>query len=86
MDIHREILEKETPITKKAGLFYFNSIGLNRPEISRYCKRLSERYSTPRNTVVLVLMPQAEGGPYHISAKKRSFLEELNREFPRGVK
>jgi len=78
---YREILEKETPITKKAGLFYFNSIGLNRPEISRYCKRLSERYSTPRNTVVLVLMPQAEGGPYYISAKKQSFLEELNREF-----
>ncbi len=52
-----DYMEKHSPLTKRSGLFYFTSLGLARPEVIRYRKRLLERYTPPSGVEVLVLVP-----------------------------
>jgi 7-cyano-7-deazaguanine tRNA-ribosyltransferase len=62
---HADLFEKYSPTTKSSGLFYFDSVGLARPEITHYRKRLSERYTPPQNAKVLFLVPQTRNKPFH---------------------
>jgi len=54
---HDDFLEMYSPTVKGNGFFYFDSIGLVRPEITHYRKRLAERYEPPRNAKILFLLP-----------------------------
>jgi len=40
-------------------------MGLVRPEITRYRKRLSQRYTSPENSRTLLLVPQTRNKPFH---------------------
>jgi 7-cyano-7-deazaguanine tRNA-ribosyltransferase len=62
---HEDFLEKFSPTVKSSGFFYFESIGLARPEITHYRKRLCERYSPPKEARVLFLVPQTRNKPFH---------------------
>jgi 7-cyano-7-deazaguanine tRNA-ribosyltransferase len=62
---HADFLEKYSPTAKSSGFFYFNSVGLARPEITHYRKRLTERYTPPQNAKVLLLVPQTRNKPFH---------------------
>jgi 7-cyano-7-deazaguanine tRNA-ribosyltransferase len=62
---HSDFIEKFSPTVKKSGLFFFGSIGLARPEVSHYRKRLLERYLPPENARVLLLAPQTRKKPFH---------------------
>lgn len=62
---HEDFIEKYSPTVKSSGYFYFNSIGLVRPEITRYRKRLSQRYTSPENACTLLLVPQTRNKPFH---------------------
>ena len=62
---HKDYLETISPSTKCSGLFYFDSVGLSRPEIAHYQQRLSERYSPPREAKILFLVPQTRNKPFH---------------------
>jgi 7-cyano-7-deazaguanine tRNA-ribosyltransferase len=62
---HADFLEKFSPTVKSSGFFYFDSVGLARPEITHYRKRLNERYDPPNNAKVLFLMPQTRNKPFH---------------------
>ncbi len=62
---HGDLLEQFSPSVKPSGFFYFDSVGLIRPEITRYRKRLSERYSPPTDAKVLFLVPQTRNKPFH---------------------
>jgi len=55
---HRVFIEKYSPAVKRSGLFFFSSVGLARPEVSLYRRRLIERYHPPENARVLLLVPQ----------------------------
>jgi 7-cyano-7-deazaguanine tRNA-ribosyltransferase len=48
-------------------LFFFNSVGLARPEIVRHRKRLFERYIPPEEAKILLLLPQSRRKPFHKS-------------------
>jgi len=61
---HEYFLEKISPTTKSSGFFYFDSVGLARPEITHYRKRLNERY-TPPKAKALLLVPQTRNKPFH---------------------
>mgnify|MGYP001029503722 FL=1 len=76
-------LEKHSPSTKRKGLFYFGYEGLARPEITRYKKRLFERYKPPTKANVLVLVPYQNDKPYHKSRPIRRILQEVSEK--RGV-
>lgn len=77
---YRDCLEENSPITKKSGLFFFNSIGLSRPEIVRHKKRLAERYSPPKDSKVLVLLPQTQTKPFHKSREHSRVFKEIERK------
>jgi glucose-6-phosphate isomerase len=62
---HADILEKYSPTAKSSGFFFLGSVGLARPEITHYRKRLSERYTPPHNAKVLFLVPQTRNKPFH---------------------
>ena len=65
MKTHEDLIEKHSPATKKSGLFFFSSVGLARPQISHYRKRIQERYCPPENTRILLLAPQTRKKPFH---------------------
>jgi 7-cyano-7-deazaguanine tRNA-ribosyltransferase len=62
---HGDFLEKYSPTVKSNGFFYFDSVGLVRPEITHYRKRLNERYDPPKDAKVLLLVPQTRNKPFH---------------------
>ena len=62
---HRVFIEKYSPAVKRSGLFFFSSVGLARPEVSLYGRRLMERYHPPENARVLLLLPQNRRKPFH---------------------
>jgi 7-cyano-7-deazaguanine tRNA-ribosyltransferase len=62
---HGDFLERYSPTVKDSGFFYLDSVGLVRPEITHYRKRLNERYDPPKNARVLLLVPQTRNKPFH---------------------
>ncbi len=62
---HEDFLEQYSPTAKGSGFFYFDSVGLARPEITHYRKNLTERFTPPANAKVLFLAPQTRNKPFH---------------------
>jgi 7-cyano-7-deazaguanine tRNA-ribosyltransferase len=62
---HEDLTEKYSPTAKKSGLFFFSSVGIARPEVSHYRKRLRNRFSPPENARLLLLAPQTRKKPFH---------------------
>ena len=80
---HTEFLETYSPTVKCSGFFYFDSVGLVRPEITHYRKRLTERYDPPKDATVLFLVPQTRNKPFHKAPefkKIRQLLRSLGDE------
>ena len=85
---HEDFLEKYSPTTKSCGFFYFGSVGLVRPEITHYRKRLTERYTPSENTKVLLLVPQTRNKPFHKAPefkKIRQLFRSLGKELSAQV-
>ena len=77
---YKEYLEKHSPLTKKSGLFFFSSLAQIRPEVVRHKKRLSERYSLPKEAKVLVLLPQTRMKPFHKSWEYQKNLKTVEQK------
>jgi 7-cyano-7-deazaguanine tRNA-ribosyltransferase len=75
---HADFLEKFSPSTKSSGFFYFGSVGLARPEITHYNKRLTERYTPPADAEVLLLLPQTRNKPFHKASEFKK-IRQLQR-------
>jgi len=84
LDKYAEYLERHSPITKRSGLFFFSSLGLARPEVTRHRKRLSERYC-PAKAKVLVLLPQTRMRPFHSSNECRRALKDIQQKLGEGT-
>ena len=85
---HEDFLEKYSPTAKSSGFFYFDSVGLARPEITHYRKRLTERYTPPQDAKVLFLVPQTRNKPFHKAPefkKIRQLLRSLGKELSSQV-
>jgi len=84
---YEDFVEKHSPAVKKSGIFFFNSIGLIRPEIVRHRKKMTERYSPPKGTKILLLIPQTRMKPLHKSKEfaeaskllRETFKDHLNK-------
>jgi 7-cyano-7-deazaguanine tRNA-ribosyltransferase len=72
-------LEKFSPTVKQSGFFFFDSIGLSRPEITHYRHRLAARYQPPKDAKVLVLVPQTRTKPFHRSEEFKDVRRMVNR-------
>lgn len=77
---YEDYIEKQAPLTKKSGFFFFNSVGLVRPEIVRHRRYLKERYSKPKDAKILLLMPQTRMKPFHKSKKFKDVLHSLREK------
>jgi len=73
-------IEEHSPMTKKSGLFFFDSIDLSRPEVLRHKSRLSQRYSPPKTARPLVLLPQTRTKPFHKSREHQEALMQVKRK------
>jgi len=81
---HEDFIEKHSPTVKKSGLFFFDSLGLARPEVVHYRNRLLERYNPPEDAKILLLMPQTHTKPFHKAQefkKIKHVLQRLGDEF-----
>lgn len=78
-------IERNSPAIKKSGLFFFSSIGLSRPEIVHYRKKLRKDYENPKGAKILVLLPQTETKPFHKSKEHRKLLEEVGRRLGNDI-
>jgi len=72
-------LEKQSPVTKRSGIFFFSSLGLARPEVVRYRKRLLDRYSPPPKAKILLLLPQTRTKPFHNSKEHETVMKEIQQ-------
>jgi 7-cyano-7-deazaguanine tRNA-ribosyltransferase len=77
---YRDFIEKHSPSTKPSGLFFYNSLSLNRPEIVRYQKLLAERYTPPKQARTLLLVPQTQTKPYSKSYEYKQIRKKLKHE------
>ncbi len=80
---HTDFLEEANPTVKPSGFFYFDSIGLVRPEITHYRKRLATNYTPPKDARVLFLAPQTRNKPFHKAPefkKIRQLMRKLGEE------
>jgi 7-cyano-7-deazaguanine tRNA-ribosyltransferase len=85
---YEDLLEKNSPTAKSSGFFYFDSVGLARPEITHYRKRLAERYTPPTRGKVLFLLPQTRNKPFHKAPemkKIRQLMRGLGKEIAAQV-
>jgi 7-cyano-7-deazaguanine tRNA-ribosyltransferase len=74
-----DFLEKFSPTIKSSGFFYFDSVGLARPEITHYHKRLKERFTPPAEAKVLFLVPQTRNKPFHKALEMKKIRQLLRR-------
>jgi 7-cyano-7-deazaguanine tRNA-ribosyltransferase len=72
-------IEKQSPVAKQSGFFFFDNVGLARPEIVHYRERLTKRYSAPKEAKVLVLVPQTREKPFHRSEEFKDVRRIINR-------
>jgi len=82
---YQTYLEKNSPITKNSGLFFFGSLGLIRPEVVRHKRRLSEGYSPPKGAEVLLLLPQTPMKPFHKSREHQRIMMGLQEKLGDGM-
>jgi len=73
-------LEEQTPLSKRSGLFFFDSIDLIRPEVVRHTKKLENRYLPPKKADFLFLIPQTVEKPFHKTREFRKILKILRKE------
>ncbi|MCW4031305.1 MAG: tRNA guanosine(15) transglycosylase TgtA [Candidatus Bathyarchaeota archaeon] len=78
---YSEYTEKHSPIIKKNGIFFFSSLGLARPEIIRYRRRIVERYSPSPKAKVLLLLPQSGTKPFHNSKEHQTSIKRIQQKF-----
>jgi 7-cyano-7-deazaguanine tRNA-ribosyltransferase len=75
---YEEFMEKHAPTVKDSGLFFFNSVGLSRPEVVHYRKNLKERYTKPKQAKILLLMPQTRTKPFHKSQEYKQIAKIIS--------
>jgi 7-cyano-7-deazaguanine tRNA-ribosyltransferase len=76
---YEQFIEKNSPVVKQSGFFFFDNIGLARPEVVHYRNRFSERYSPPKEAKILVLVPQSHSKPFHRSEEFKDIRKIINR-------
>jgi len=75
-----DYLETHSEVSKKSGLFFYDSFDLARPEVVRHSRRLSERYAPPKDSEILLLLPQTRTKPFHKSRGHSRVFKEIERK------
>jgi 7-cyano-7-deazaguanine tRNA-ribosyltransferase len=73
-----DFIEKHSPTIKRSGVFFFNSVGLARPEVIHYRHRMLERYCPPEDAKILLLAPQTPTKPFHKAQEFRKIRQAIS--------
>ena len=76
---YEDFIEKFSPTAKQSGLFFFDYVGLSRPEVVHYRKRLQERYRPPEDVKILLLLPQTRTKPFHKAEEFKKVRQTISR-------
>jgi len=76
---YEDFVEKCSPVVKQSGLFFFDHVGLARPEVVHYRKRLQARYRPPAQARILLLMPQTRTKPFHKAQEFKEVQKVIQR-------
>jgi 7-cyano-7-deazaguanine tRNA-ribosyltransferase len=79
---YEHYVEQHSPVTKASGLFFFDSLGLSRPEIVHYRRNLSERFIPSKKSEILVLLPQPSERPFHKAEEIKHLNRKIRQDFP----
>jgi len=88
LNTYEDYIEKQSPISKRSGLFFFSTADLPRPEIVHYRRQLREHYNPPETTKILLLLPQTSTKPFHKAReirRIREVIQNLGSEVQKGV-
>ncbi len=77
--IYENFFERASPVVKPSGFFFFDNVGLARPEVVHYRERLRKRYRSPKEARVLVLVPQTREKPFHRSEEFKDIRRIIHR-------
>ncbi len=83
---YQDFIEKHDTAVKDSGIFFFNSLGLMRPEVLRHTRRLTQAYVPPREKRILLLAPQTRTKPFHKSKPFANLSSLLQRRFKQKSK
>ncbi|MCS7098547.1 MAG: tRNA guanosine(15) transglycosylase TgtA [Candidatus Methanomethyliaceae archaeon] len=64
---YSKYLEEQDPIISRRGIFFYDQIAINRPEVIRYKRIFDERYEKPEGKEVLLLLPMPKDKPFNKS-------------------
>jgi 7-cyano-7-deazaguanine tRNA-ribosyltransferase len=78
---HEDYIERHSPATKKSGIFFYDHTDLARPEVVRHRKKLTERYSSPKEAEILILTPQTKTKPFSKSKQYKRITKLLQETF-----
>ena len=78
-------LERHSPSYKGRGIFFFDSGGLARPEVTRHARRLRENYSPPSGEDVLLLAAAPGWRPFSKSREHERLREALLEGLAEGA-
>jgi len=74
---HRDHMARSAPSTKTKGIFFFDSVSLQRPEHSMYVERLTRHYVPPRSARTALLVPATRIRPKSPDKSVRDKLESV---------
>jgi 7-cyano-7-deazaguanine tRNA-ribosyltransferase len=74
---YEDFIEKNDPVVKSSGLFFFDSVDLIRPEVVRHRKRIAGRYAPP-SAGILLFVPQTRMKPFHKSREFKRLESQLS--------
>lgn len=77
-------IEEYTPIAKKDIIYCIGPESYHRPEIERFRKRISERYTPISGIRTVVLLPCSAKKPYSLSQSHKKFREVISH-FGKGL-
>jgi 7-cyano-7-deazaguanine tRNA-ribosyltransferase len=75
---YESFIEKHSPVVKPSGFFFFDNVGLARPEIVHYRERFESRYCPPKEAKILLLLPQTKSKPFHRSEEFKDVRKVIN--------
>ncbi|MBS7622649.1 tRNA guanosine(15) transglycosylase TgtA [Candidatus Bathyarchaeota archaeon] len=76
---HRMLLERHSPFSKRRGIFFFDRLDLNRPEIFRFQNHVTEEYSPPSKAKILLMLPRPPTRPFSLDRKVKSMIAPIER-------
>lgn len=74
---YRILLERYSPISKKKGMFFFDHLDLNRPEIFRFRHHITGEYSPPERAKILLMLPRPLAKPFSSDRSVKKLIEPI---------